>query len=171
MCLGPGKCMLLFLRFYLDEKTEFKWAAQSYLISGLGPSSTRVFPRSFDFWKNYIPFVFLANWIIVLGHSLALNIFIQHDGLSLWFDTVATSDDSEKDPARNHREAPQVSQHHTPENKARGALVPMPRLHSPWPRDPAERWGLDWRRADADRQWARWVWRDRKLRFAKDAVY
>lgn len=83
---------------------------------------------------------------------------------------MATSHDREKDPAGNHREAPQVSQHHTPEDKARGAVVSMPWLHSSWPRDLAERWGLHWRCADTDRQRARWACRDRELLFARGTV-
>lgn len=82
-----------FLIFCLDGKAEFKWPAYSCLISGLGPSSTFVFPRHSDFWENHVPFVFLATWIIVLGHSLvghslALNILASvmnfPFGLSQW---------------------------------------------------------------------------------------
>lgn len=81
----------------------------------------------------------------------------QCDKLSLWSVTVATSNDSEKDPARNRGEAPQVSQHQPPEDQARGAVVSVPWLHPPWPRGPARGGGLHRGRADTDRQWARWV--------------
>lgn len=45
-----------------------------FLISGLGLSSTFVFPCHYDFWENGVPFVFLATGIIVLGHTPALNV-------------------------------------------------------------------------------------------------
>lgn len=75
-----------FLR--LDEKAEFKWPAYSCLLSGLGPSSTFVFPCHSDFWENLICFVFLATWIFVLGHSVAFNVLASAMsfpfGLSQW---------------------------------------------------------------------------------------
>lgn len=107
--------------------------------------------------------VFLATWIMVLGCELPVGVLASVMSFLLWLVTVATSNDSEKDPPRNRGEASQVSQHHPPEDKARGALVSLPWLHSPWPRDPAQRGGLHWGRADPDWQRARWVWRDREI--------